>query len=146
MLHDVDIDTVYLVQFERVNATPVGTLIHQSRIPTVGRIFRQNDKLGVGSNDRFVCDLWVATVTRIVMEDVDPFRVLQEFVAKGTSAKDKRFSRCAIVYFEQHFWRSRPCHGCLDLVDLLLQLGHERYRSILGECQASYQQDLLEDP
>src|SRR5216684_7492889 len=100
MLHDVDIDMVHLVQFERVNATPVGTLIHQSRIPTIGRLFRQNDKLRVGSDDRFVCDLWIATLTGIVMEDIHAIRVLQKFIAKGTTAKDIRFSWRTIVYFQ----------------------------------------------
>src|SRR5437667_4470939 len=100
MLHDVDIDTVHLVQFERVNAAPVRPLIYQGRIPTIGGIFRQDDKLRIGSDDRFVCDLWVATATGIVMEDVDAIGVQQEFVAKGTTAKDIGFSRRAIVYFQ----------------------------------------------
>src|SRR5229473_786574 len=91
MLHDVDIDTVHLVQFERVYTTPVRPLIHQRRIPTVGRIFRQDDKLRVGSDNRFVCDLRVATVTAVVMEDIDAIGVLQEFIAKGTAAKDIGF-------------------------------------------------------
>jgi len=95
MLHDVDIDTVHLVQFERVDAAPVGPLIHQRRIPTIGRVFRQNDELWVGGDDRFVCDLWIATATGIVVEDIDSIGVLQEFIAKGTAAKDIRFSRCA---------------------------------------------------
>jgi hypothetical protein len=55
MLHDVDIDMVDLVHCERVNAPPVGPLIHQSRIPAIGRLLRQDDELRVGSDDRFVC-------------------------------------------------------------------------------------------
>ena len=66
MLHDVDIDMVDLVQCERVNAPPIGPLIHQNRIPTIGRLFRQDDELRVGSDDRFVCDLGIATVGGIV--------------------------------------------------------------------------------
>ena len=58
MLHDVDIDMVHLVQCERVNAAPVRPLIYQGRIPTIGEIFRQDDELRIGSDDRFVCDLW----------------------------------------------------------------------------------------
>ena len=100
MLHDVDIDAIHLVQCNRVNATPVGALIHQSRIPTVDGIFRQNDELWVSSDDRFVCDLRVSTATGIVMEDVDAIGILQKFVAKRTTAKDIGFSRRAIVCFQ----------------------------------------------
>src|SRR2546427_12513581 len=99
MLYDVDIDPVHVVQLERVNATPVRPLIHQSGIPTVGRIFRQNDKLWVSGDDCLVCDLRVATAIGIVMEDIDAIGVLQEFIAKGTTAKDIGFSRRTIVYF-----------------------------------------------
>ena len=99
MLHDVDIDMVHVVQFERINATPVGPLIHQSRITTVGGIFRQDDKLWVSGDDRFVCDLRIATTTAVAMEDIDAIGVLQEFIAKGTPAKDIGFSRRTIVYF-----------------------------------------------
>ena len=50
MLHDVDVDAVHLVQVERVDAVPVGSLIHQRGIATIGRVFGQNDKLRVGSS------------------------------------------------------------------------------------------------
>src|SRR5437667_9734299 len=88
MLHDVDIDTVHMVQFEGIDATPVGPPIRQSRIPTISGVLRQNDKLWVGSYNRFVCDLWIAAITGVVMEDVDSIGVLQQSVAKGTTAKD----------------------------------------------------------
>ena len=51
MLHDVDVNVVHLVQFERINAAPVGALIHKSRIAPIGWIFSQNDKLRVGSEN-----------------------------------------------------------------------------------------------
>ena len=76
MLHDVDIEMVHMVQFERINATPVGPLIHHSRITTVSRIFRQDDKLRVSGDDRFVCDLWIATATAVAMEDIDSIGIL----------------------------------------------------------------------
>src|SRR3989440_12821392 len=137
MLHDVDIDAIHLVQSERVDAAPVGSLVHLGRIPTVGGVFRQDDELRVGGDDRFVCDLWVATTTGIVVEDVDSIGILQEFVAKGTTAKEVGFARRAIVYLKQHSGSRRACHGRLDLVDLLLQLVHQRYSSTLRVCQAS---------
>ena len=99
MLDDVDIDTVHVVQFKRVNAIPVGPLIHQGGIPAVGRIFRQDDKLWVSSDDRFVCDLGITTATAVAMEDIGSIGILQEFIAKGTPAKDIGFSRRTIVYF-----------------------------------------------
>src|SRR5437899_1153650 len=99
MLHDVDIDMVHTVRFERINATPVGPLIHQGRITSVSRIFRQDDKLRVSGDDRFVCDLWIATAAAVAMEDIGSIGILQEFIAKGTPAKDIGFSRRTIVYF-----------------------------------------------
>ena len=59
------------------------------------------------------------------MEDVDAIGVQQEFVAKGTTAKDIGFSRRAIIDFQQHPGRSRPCYRGLDRIDLLLQLVHQ---------------------
>src|SRR5215467_5069590 len=117
------------MHFERVNATPVRPLIHKGGVPTIGGIFRQDDELWVSSDDRFVCDLWVATATGVVMEDVDALGVLQEFIAKGAPAEDIRLARRTIVYFEQHPGRSCSCHGRLDLVDLPLQLADQRRSS-----------------
>ena len=91
---------VHVVRFERINATPVGPLIHHGRITTVGRVFRQDDKLRVSGDDRFVCDLRIATTTAVAMEDIDAMGVLQEFIAKGTPAKDIGFSWRAVVYFQ----------------------------------------------
>src|SRR5437868_14274112 len=144
MLHDVDIDAIHLVQFERVDAAPVGSLVYLGRIPTVGGVYCQDDDLRIGGADSFVCDLWVATTAGIVVEDVAAVGVLQEFVAKGTTAKDVGFARRTIIDFQQHPGRRRACHGCLDLVDLQQQLVHKRYGSALCEGQASDQQDLLE--
>src|SRR5438034_6073370 len=122
MLHDVDVDAVHLVQFKRIDAAPVGALIHQGGIATKSRIFSQNDKLRVGGEDCFVCDLWITTTTRIAMEDIYAICVLQQFITKGTTAKDIGFSWRAIIYFEQHSRRGRACHCRLDSIDLLLQL------------------------
>ena len=88
-----------MVQFERINATPVGPLIRKGRITAVGRIFRQDDNLWVSSDDRFVCDLGITTATAVAMEDIGSIGILQEFIAKGTPAKDIGFSRRTIVYF-----------------------------------------------
>src|SRR5258708_18764982 len=100
MLHDVDIEALHLVHLERVDAAPVRPLIPQRRFPAIGRIFRQNHKLWMSSDDRLICDLWIATTTGIVVEDVDSIGVPQEFIAKGTTAKDIGLSRRAIVYFQ----------------------------------------------
>ena len=54
----------------------------------------------MSGDDRLICDLWIATTTGIVVEDVDSIGVLQEFIAKGTATKDIGLSRRAIVYFQ----------------------------------------------
>ncbi len=88
MLDDVDVNTVHLVQRERCDAIPVGALIHQRRIATEGRVFGQNDELWICTDDSFIRDLWIATVTTVVMKDVDPVRILQQLIAERTTAKD----------------------------------------------------------
>ena len=50
MLHDVDVDAVHVVHFERLDAVPVGALIYQRGIATIGRVFGQDDKLRIGSS------------------------------------------------------------------------------------------------
>ncbi len=102
VLDDVDVNTVHLVQCERCDAIPVGALIYQRRIATEGRVFGQNDKLWICTDDGFIRDLWITTVTTVVMKDVDPVRVLQQLIAERTTAKDIGFARRAIVYFKQY--------------------------------------------
>src|SRR5260370_15711952 len=92
VLDDVDVDTVHLVQCERCDAIPVGALIYQRRIATEGRVFGQNDKLRICTDDGLILDLWITTVTTVIMEDVNPVRVLQQLIAYRPAAHDIGFA------------------------------------------------------
>ena len=143
MLHDIDVDAVHAVRFERVDAAPVGTLVYHGWIPTEGGIFRQDDELRVGGDDRLVSDLRVATATGIVVEDVDAIGVLQEFVAEGAATEDIRLAGSAIIDFEQNSGGRGARNNRLYLSYLLLELLYQSSSGILSKGELSYEQNLL---
>src|SRR5450759_5151385 len=50
LLRDVHIDAVHLAQFERGNASPVGTFIHLRGIAAERRVLCQDNELGIGGD------------------------------------------------------------------------------------------------